>query len=796
MSADHFVSVTLFDRDGATPLKRLHRAYSMQWLDENDAPGSFSFTIPAEDDAQVAIGRIVKFSYGTRSDAYRWAGVIESITHRLTDDLDVVQVAGRGVRALLEGAVVYQGANEADQVRSFTDAYPSAIMRTFLSEAHDRGTITEITAGFTNNADSLGVAFDTDTDMTVDVEVGTSLADVADQHQEAVLDSVWVNADLELEYAITRGTDTTATSDPVVFRAMENLVSFEKKVDGPVRNVTLISYDDGEDLTEKVSTLNTVSTYGRREQFLDLNNVGNATKAERYANKMMKTSADPTDGATAEVTDDGVKPYIDYGIGDYVWVVAKNGARTKYRIRTITVTADGDGNVRIVPELGTVQANLDERLRKALKRLESRNAKGDASSLTPPQSGLTSTVPSGTLVIGNPVGGEFVYQSPSLKADVIALTNDDTRPSLVPNGLQDTGNALGTGVDAVLQLSGNSIVSYNTTDGVISRTPLPTANATPAYLSRWGNRILTSTRGSTVGTFVNVIENGMPRLVTLADIAGYRLLGVGGSADGTGLVGVWGYASGTSLGTLIVVKYDDEGVELGRKSGGTFGGLSSGLARVENGFVVVHYRYSTGLGTIDKLLLTRADLTDPVEDLGTVDITSNTVNPGVNSLSLGTISTDGFVWAAGDLNIKNMYRVNCNARTLDIFPDAFSGPEDNTTSVLSVSATKAVWLGRTTGTATYTQTSDGQQVSLTTYKPVIANIVLNNGVINFTRSELEGGNTASSASFETPSGITWASVGTLTSSGDVVFHAFRAREFSNVTPRAGAYSRILRVAGP
>ena len=789
MSADHFVSVTLFDRDGSTPLKRLHRAYAMQWLDENDAPGSFSFTIPAEDDTQVTIGRIVKFSYGLGSTAYRWAGVIESITHRLTDDEDVVQVSGRGVRALLEGAVVYQGSGDTDQTRSFTDTYPSAIMRTFLSEAHDRGTLTEVTAGFTNSTDSTGASFDSDSDLTIDVEVGTSLADVADQHQEAVLDGVWVDANLELQYALVRGTDTTSTATPVVFRATQNVVSYERSVTGPVRNVTLISFDDGDDVTEKQSTVSgTVSTYGRREQFLDLNNVSSQTKAERYANKMMKRSADPTDGATLEVTDDGVKPYIDYGIGDYVWVIDKTGDRVKYRVRALTVTADGDGNVRVVPELGTVQANLDDRLRKALKRLEGRNANGDASSLSPPQSGLTTTVPGGTLVIGSPIGGEFVYQSPSLKADVIDTTDSGLRPETnAYHGVADPGNAAASGAGAICFLRDQtpaSLLSFNTADGTVSTLDL-NMTTEPRSVSAGPNRLVVASRGQ-ASSQIAVIENGVATTFTpAAPGSGFYLVGAGPSSDNAGVIGVWLPSGTTGSGTGILVKYSPTGSTLGSQ---TFASPVSGntatasIARVENGFVVIY------MVSNNYVLLTQADLTDPVEVVGSLS--------GTNPVRvLGTISSDGYCWISGADGTATIYRLNCNDRTLNVYPNAL--PVDRPLilgrSMVSVSATKAAWLGITSSQFNYTNSSTGEPATATIYHPTIMNIVEVNGVLNVTRSQLDGA-FAVSTTAAVNNGIE-ASPGALASNGDICFFASRSSGGLSGL-EATPYRRFLRVAGP
>jgi len=207
-----FLSAALFEKDGTTLIKRLDTSYNRQWLDERDGDGSFGFSLPFEDSGALTAGRIVKFSWGTQSNDWVFAGVIESVTvsktgGNTTGEDRIADISGRGVRCLLENALVYPVSGNA--TRTFSGVSAGSIIRTLLTEAQARGVLTELSTDFTNTTDSNGVGFSKV--LTLNENAGTSLAEVVTRHTELAVD-INITPDLVLQYFNNRGTDWTAST--------------------------------------------------------------------------------------------------------------------------------------------------------------------------------------------------------------------------------------------------------------------------------------------------------------------------------------------------------------------------------------------------------------------------------------------------------------------------------------------------------------------------------------------------------------------------------------------------------
>lgn len=376
----NLVSVSLFDRDGATLANGglLPTALSVQWLDELADAGSFSFSIPAEDGDAIEVGRIVKFAFGPTSDDYVWAGVVERIAveevSRSTDSVvRILSVSGRGARVLLEDAVVYNSG--AVSKRDFTAASAGEIMQTFVDEAQTRGALDGITYDFTDTLDSNGDAYAES--LTVDVAVGNTLYQVAQQHQELAVD-LWVGPDLALHYVNERGADLTTGTNPTVLRVGQSVGQVSKETGGPVRNTVLVATGADGTTFATEDDAGSVATYGRRETYLALSNSDNATYATLASTKLLLGSADPAEGVTIQLDDNGPLPYLDFSLGDRVYLAGTDGTRTSYRVRSVSVQVDEAGNVSFVPELGSARADLTRRLERALSRIEAVNAAGQS----------------------------------------------------------------------------------------------------------------------------------------------------------------------------------------------------------------------------------------------------------------------------------------------------------------------------------------------------------------------------------------------------------------------------------
>lgn len=365
-----FLGATLFDTDGTTALRPLTDTTNKQFTDELRGDGSFTITVPAEYADEVQVGRIIKFSYGTNSDDYVFAGVIENIRISYTNEEEVIEVGGRGVRSLLESALIYT--ND----RSYSNKTVGFIFKELFDEAQARGALDSMSITFTNTTDSSSASFTGDQTLTIDEKLGSNLGDIANRHSELAVD-VWVDPDLAVNYYIERGVDRTVSPNLLLLRVGQSLLSYNKTIEGPVKNVGLAIYSDNA-TPVNVEKAPSIATYGRYETFVSLSAVQDLATTNLVLDRTLATSDSPTTGATIELADNGPKPYLDFGIGDWLYVVDTTGARERYRVRAITLSEQDDGSVRIVPELGTAKAALEERLRRIIARQEAKTGGGFA----------------------------------------------------------------------------------------------------------------------------------------------------------------------------------------------------------------------------------------------------------------------------------------------------------------------------------------------------------------------------------------------------------------------------------
>ena len=369
--------VVLFDLAGTTPLKQLGYATGVRWLDELDAEGSFSFSVPVEEAGDLEVGSIVKFALGNSSSEYVFAGVVETVklekAGATTGGVSrVYDVSGRGIQARLEDAVVYPSG--VATTRTFTSASAGAILRTLVLEAQARGALVGFTLSFTASVDSNGDAY-TDT-LNIEEQVGATIAQVASSLQELICD-VWVDPDLTLNVVNHRGDDLTVGINPVTLRVGGSVSELSEELAGPIRNTVLIaSGTNGETFTTRTNA-GSVSTYGRRETFVSLANTSDSAVVTLAGDQVLNTSATPADGVTVQLDPTGPEAYLDFAIGDLVYLVDGTGTKTSYRVRSLTVTQDDAGLLSFVPELGTARADLDKRLKRVLERVERGNASGD-----------------------------------------------------------------------------------------------------------------------------------------------------------------------------------------------------------------------------------------------------------------------------------------------------------------------------------------------------------------------------------------------------------------------------------
>lgn len=381
------LSVTLFNLSGSTAQRQLGTASGIRWVDDIDNAGSFQFSLPLEDATGVQVGSVIKFALGDKSDDWVFAGTVEDIKVEKTGEQTggvarIAQITGRGLRARLEDAVVYPTGTE--QIREFTGQTAGAIFKTLFDEAQARGALSGFTLGFTPTLDSEGAAYSTT--LTLDVSVGDTLSEVADQHQELAVD-VWVTPERVINYANARGVNRTTGGGAVVLRAGQSVSEILADQKGPITNTVLISYGASGNTFLTTQNASSATTYGRREAFLSLANTSDTAVITLSSTKLLDSTSAPSDSRTIQLADNGPTPYVDFQLGDTVKLSDIDGTQQNFRVRSITVTEDESGRITFVPELGTTRADLDRRLARALNKVERGDLGGESVVATPPSTG-------------------------------------------------------------------------------------------------------------------------------------------------------------------------------------------------------------------------------------------------------------------------------------------------------------------------------------------------------------------------------------------------------------------------
>ena len=122
------------------------------------------------------------------------------------------------------------------------------------------------------------------------------------------------------------------------------------------KNAVLARYKGGYRETTDSSD---VTANGRREGFLSLANVEEASAVDNAASTYITQLVNPTQSVAAgiEALTAGETPYLGWRVRHQVTVPDESGTPTAYRVSAITVTEDDDtGDLTFIPEL---RSNLD-----------------------------------------------------------------------------------------------------------------------------------------------------------------------------------------------------------------------------------------------------------------------------------------------------------------------------------------------------------------------------------------------------------------------------------------------------
>lgn len=117
-----------------------------------------------------------------------------------------------------------------------------------------------------------------------------------------------------------------------------------------VTNALLVRWSGG---WLEVEDAPSVTAHGRHEDYLSAGDADSEAEAERIALGLLARLAWPSEEITVELEPTGVsdRPYVHFETGDTVIAPDSEGNATTWRVKGFTVTEDGEGNARYVPEL-------------------------------------------------------------------------------------------------------------------------------------------------------------------------------------------------------------------------------------------------------------------------------------------------------------------------------------------------------------------------------------------------------------------------------------------------------------
>ncbi len=225
--------------------------------------------------------------------------------------------------------------------------YPSEIVETLKAEAVTRGVTRagQLTVGWSASADSSSRSWSTTTAM--DVRCGTNLLDVVQTMVDLGVD-FWADAATNrLEAYETRGSDKSAS---ILLKVGKNLESYETTATATGKTAALVRSADGWTATTNSTG---VSTYGRRETYLEFGNTRSETTAGANASRILARTAKTTVTVSRVecLPTADAEPFIDFKPGDRVTALSSTGTQTTARVLSIALVEGDDGTVTYEPEL-------------------------------------------------------------------------------------------------------------------------------------------------------------------------------------------------------------------------------------------------------------------------------------------------------------------------------------------------------------------------------------------------------------------------------------------------------------
>lgn len=324
-------------------------------------------------------------------------GVERSDVYLLEDDGDdptdeagearQIAVTGRGVRALLERAIVYPRTHRAGEsvtghepkfmfVEPAADdgsqeepawPTPGRIMQVLINRAQARGAIPQITTDFDADRDSAGRIWPED--YTVTYDAGVTL----DAALQTMLDMGWCDAQMKgltLQLFVPDTQLNTDRPNTILRRGREVLSGPRARTRRTARSHLLAVGDEG--VAVEARDEEARARYGRREGFLGQGGMTIPGVLQRVADKTLALTNKAAEGFTVELdlSAGGPRPGIDYDLGDRIRYDQRRLNEREYepmRVRTISDTWDDNGNRQVSLELNDLFVERSIRLARRIE---------------------------------------------------------------------------------------------------------------------------------------------------------------------------------------------------------------------------------------------------------------------------------------------------------------------------------------------------------------------------------------------------------------------------------------------
>lgn len=291
------------------------------------------------------------------------------------------------------------------------------IMLTLLAEADARGVQfpSFLTPTFTSEVDSAGESWTRALDWNF--ALGTEYYEVIERLEEAVCD-LWINPHtLELDMFVQRGVDRTQQSvatTPIKFEVGKNVLRAHEEGTSDIKNTLMLSTTDGW-YSQSDALTESISKYGRIEGNLSTGlspDVSGDVAVSVFAQKAI-----PTMAQTYDIIDfEDNRPFVDFGVGDYVLAPKEDGTLGPIRILSLSVAENTKtGEPQYAVEFGTITDDIATRHERWLKTIQNAalggtvsNVGGGASGSSANPAQATQDGPQGPAGPAGPAGMRYV----------------------------------------------------------------------------------------------------------------------------------------------------------------------------------------------------------------------------------------------------------------------------------------------------------------------------------------------------------------------------------------------------